>query len=359
MGFDSVDDWFSGNPFVSPSSKGAKGVSTKRDKARSSGSHAPSRRGGQGARGRSARSANQSSVRKKAPEVMVKITGSSKGLATARNHLDSISRNGDVELVTEQGESLKGNRAVRDYKELLRMEQIPEESNKREFLHVVFSMPKDTEVNGLKEAVSNFCKEEFGNRRYVMAFHADTDHRHVHVCVGTRDIDRADEPRLSPRKGDLRNWREDFAAQLRDVGIDAAASPRSVRFNHKKSKNFVVGKIDESAKSDRTARPSKVVVARTQEQETALRTGVRPGNPAQPMIEQTRDKVLSKWQEVLNARIAAGDKQGAEEVKSIMEMGLKPVSSRQQDAFDDVVTVISDKNTVVKQKDVSDDFGIS
>lgn len=360
-GFDSIDDWFRDTPFISPSASGAKGFNTKRDKARSSGSHTPVRRGGHGLAGRKSRLANQASVRKKAPEVMVKITGSSKGLGTARNHIDYISRNGDVELMTEQGEVLKGNRAVREYKELLRMEQIPEESDKREFLHVIFSMPKDTSVSGLKEAVSSFCKEEFSNRRYVMAFHDDTDHRHVHVCVGTRDIERADEPRLSPRKADLRNWRESFAEQLRDVGIEAAASPRNVRFNHKKGRNFVVEKIDRSAAKPggKSRQFSKVAVERTLEQASALRSGVRPSNPAQVSIEKSRTKVLDKWQEVLKREIGTGNTQGIAEVKNILAEGLKPVSSRAQDAYDSGIAKTHIEAEDKKQKGSSADIDLS
>lgn len=361
MGFDSVDDWFRDTPFISPSAKGAKGFNAKRDKARSSGSHTPARRGGHGVIGRKSRLANQASVRKKAPEVMVKITGSSKGLGTARNHIDYISRNGDVELETEQGDLLKGNRAVREYKEWLRMEQIPEESGKREFLHVIFSMPKDTQVSGLKEAVSSFCKEEFSNRRYVMAFHDDTDHRHVHVCVGTRDIERADEPRLSPRKSDLRNWRESFAAQLRDIGIEAAASPRNVRFNHKKGRNFVVEKIDRSAVTpDGTVRPrSKVGAERTSAQDRALRSGARPVNPAQPSIEKMRTKVIGKWEEVLRRQIDTGNTQGAAEVKSIIADGLKPILSRSQENYDSRIAQSPVEVGDKKPKVSSVDFDIS
>ncbi|MCZ0211403.1 relaxase/mobilization nuclease domain-containing protein, partial [Streptomyces sp. UMAF16] len=325
------------------------GFNTKRDKARSTGSFSPVRRGGHGLRGRKSRVANQASVRKKAPEVMVKITGSSKGLATARNHIDYISRNGDVELITEQGEILAGNRAIRDYKELLRLEQIPESSSKREFLHVIFSMPKDTQVSGLKEAVSNFCKEEFSNRRYVMAFHDDTDHRHVHVCVGTRDIERADEPRLSPRKSDLRTWRESFAAQLRDVGIEAAASPRNIRFNHKKGRNFVVDKIDSRGQSEVSKRML------TQEKLDA-----RPVNPAQASMEKIRTKVLSNWNDVLKQEIATNNTQGIAEVKSIIETGLRPVSSRSQDSFDEKIkanTPSTDKQE--KSSSAEDDFDMS
>lgn len=335
--FDSVDDWFK-DSLGGVSRKGAKGFNTRRDKARSSGSSSPSRRGGKASLvGRKARLANRASVKSKAPEVMVKITGSSKGLATARNHIDYISRNGAVELVDESGEVISGNRAVRDYKELLRIQQIPEESNKREFLHVIFSMPKNTPVDEMKEAVANFCKDEFSNRRYVMAFHDDTDHRHVHVCVGTRDIDRADEARLSPRKQDLRDWRMSFAAELRDVGIEAAASPRSVRFNEKKGRNFQVTQIDRaSAKSsgEKSRPPSKVTTAAKHELSAALEKGVRPVNPAQVALEKSRDKVAGKWLEVLQADLSTQNAKGIGEVQKMLAEGEKAPSSRSQDAFD-------------------------
>lgn len=171
---------------------------------------------------------------------MVKITGSSSGLATVKHHLDYISRNGKVELTNESGETIQGRDELKALREQMKASQVPNESNKREYLHVLFSMPPGTPEKAMREAVMQFCQEEFANRRYVAALHDDTDHTHVHVCVGTWDIDRADEPRLSPRKADLFRWRQGFADKLRENGIDAAASERRHRFNHRKPENPVV-----------------------------------------------------------------------------------------------------------------------
>jgi len=367
--FDPISSWFE-KGFRIRQQKAAKVAQGKRrDKVRSGGGASPKPRGGTMGGGSrlsaSAKSKNVSSVLKKAPEVMVKITGSSKGLATVKNHLDYISRNGKIELVNEAGESIHGTAAVRDLKQHLKAEQIPEDGKKREFLHVVFSMPKETDAEDMKTAVAAFCKEEFSNRRYVMAFHDDTDHRHVHLCVGTRDIERVDEPRLSPRKADLFAWRVGFADKLRELGIDAAASPRVARFNHQKSENRTVRIISaEDPKSphfnkEQFAKKSYKLIAKAalnpQRSATgdllpppkptarkllnkalneSLATNSRPINPAHERIEANRIKAVKKWSAVLDDLLKAGDDSTAKLVKDIIEDGDRPITSRLQDAFD-------------------------
>lgn len=334
-GFDSVDDWFAKGFRISQSSKAAKGYSGPRDKKRTTEGGAPSSRGGGGGGGGSggARThrANVKSVLAKAPEVMVKITGSSNGLKSAKNHIDYISRNGDIEIEDENGDKYTGNRAVREYKELLRVQQIPAESKKREFLHVIFSMPKDTPEAEMRKAVSKFCKDEFSNRRYVMAFHDDKDHKHVHVCVGTRDIDRADEPRLSPRKQDLRGWRESFAAALRDEGVDAAASPRSVRFKVQKQENFKVRQIKDNPRPNYS---SRVDEGNKRALKESIAAGVRPENPFEEKISLRRNQVILKWEEKLKASYASGDFAEAIRIKALLDDGNKRPASRMQEAFD-------------------------
>lgn len=339
--FDSIDALFDKGFRIEKTKKGAKGKDFGRDKRRSTSGSSPASRGG-GGRGRSPsiRKANLTSVEKKAPEVMVKITGSSKGLATARNHLDYISRNGDVELIDESGQSIMGNKAVRDYKELLRVQQIPEKSHKREFLHVIFSMPKDTPVQGMKDAVGNFCKEEFGNRRYVMAFHDDTDHRHVHVCVGTRDIDRADEPRLSPRKGDLRGWREAFAADLREQGIEAAASSRPVRFKVQKQENFVEWQRTKNGKQ------SDAKEGRANELAKSIKAGKRPENPLEEIISVRRNKAIQKWDGELKEAVGQGDKARVESIGNLLRDAEKRPASKMQEAFDKSDEIVQGESSV-------------
>lgn len=76
---------------------------------------------------------------------------------------------------TESGETIHGREELKTLREQMKASQVPNESNKREYLHVLFSMPAGTPEKGQCEAVAQFCQEEFANRRYVAAFHDDTD----------------------------------------------------------------------------------------------------------------------------------------------------------------------------------------
>ncbi len=359
--FDPLDGWFE-KGFRVRSQKSAR--TAQRDRARSrSGAWPPSSTGVKFSSG--AKAKNVASVIRKAPEVMVKITGSSSGMATVRHHLDYISRNGDVELINECGESIHGREAVKGLRDQLRASQVPIESNKREFLHIVFSMPVGTPERAMRESVAQFAQEEFANRRYVMAFHGDTDHSHVHVCVNTRDLDRADEPRLSPRKADLFRWRLGFADKLRENGIDAAASERRHRFNFRKPEHFVVRQIraDNPASAaynaqranakaqDRvmqaTLNPEKAFVgpirpprvptiqaATKSELQAALRAGTRPVHPAEDRIEATKAQTLAGWSEVARNLAAAGEQEMARDLAKLMRDAEKPTTSKTQELYD-------------------------
>lgn len=172
---------------------------------------------------------------RRSPEVMVKITnrlGAGKGMAAIRNHLTYISRNGKLELETETGERLSDKNAIADYSEeiktQIRGKPIPEVSHRREAFNIILSMPAGTPPNRVRDAASAFLKEEFGNNhRYCFTLHTDTDKPHVHACVLASPLKKG--KRLNPRKVDLQRWREGFAEQLRDIGIDANATPRRTR----------------------------------------------------------------------------------------------------------------------------------
>lgn len=172
---------------------------------------------------------------RRSSEVMVKITnrlGAGKGMAAIRNHLAYISRNGKLELETDTGERLSDRSSIADYSleigSLIRGRPIPEISHRREAFNIIFSMPAGTPSEKVREAAREFLKEEFGDRhRYCFTLHTDTDKPHVHACVLAAPLKKG--KRLNPRKGDLQRWREGFAEQLREVGIDANATPRRTR----------------------------------------------------------------------------------------------------------------------------------
>lgn len=362
--FDSIDSWFEKGFRVRRQSAGKQAKGAKRDRARSTGGGSPAKRG-EVSFSPGAKASNVRAVAGKSPEVMVKITGHSKGTSKAGAHLDYISRNGKIELTNEAGEVITGARQVRAQTEILRAAQIPEEGRQREFLHVIFSMPAGTPESGVRDAVAEFCQEEFSNRRYFMALHDDTDHCHVHVCVGTRDIDRADEPRLSPRKDDLFRWRQGFADKLREQGIDAAASERRHRFQYHKAERSEVRQIRmdnpaspvynkrraEAKEAERAAgaaaRPEKAFVgplrpprtplvyqALAGDLKTALAAGKRPENPALPAQEGSRKKAAAAWGDLAAALEQQGDKELAGQVRALMERGQAVPPSRTQALYD-------------------------
>lgn len=172
---------------------------------------------------------------RRTPEVMVKITnrlGAGKGMTAIREHFSYISRNGKLELETDTGELIadKASREsyAREWQEQVRGKPIAEVSPRREAFNIILSMPAGTPPDKVREAASEFLKEEFGDRhRYCFVLHTDTDKPHVHACVLAAPLTKG--KRLNPRKADLQRWREGFAEQLRQRGIDANATPRRAR----------------------------------------------------------------------------------------------------------------------------------
>jgi hypothetical protein len=75
----------------------------------------------------------------------------------------------------------------------------------------------------------------------VFALHTDEPHPHVHLTVKMLGFDGK---RLNPRKADLQAWRESFAQEMRDQGIDAEATPRSSRGVVRKAEKSVVRHIE-------------------------------------------------------------------------------------------------------------------
>lgn len=91
----------------------------------------------------------------------------------------------------------------------------------------VFSMPKETPPEKVLRAVEVFAREKFTlKHRYAIALHVDQGHPHVHVVVKAVSEQGG---RLYIRKPTLREWRQDFAQYLRDLGVEANATERAVR----------------------------------------------------------------------------------------------------------------------------------
>ena len=169
---------------------------------------------------------------RRTPEVMVKITNkaaSAQGMGAVRRHLRYISRNGRIELEDQDGDRIAGVEALRDLTKTWQLGGwgIPETSTRREVFNILLSMPPGTDRPAVRDAVRDFAELEFGDgRAYVFAAHDDEAHPHVHLSVQVRGPDGR---RLNPRHKDLQRWRECFAEQLREHGVDANATPRRAR----------------------------------------------------------------------------------------------------------------------------------
>ncbi|WP_205191234.1 relaxase/mobilization nuclease domain-containing protein [Burkholderia sp. LMG 13014] len=169
---------------------------------------------------------------RRSPEVMVKITNkaaSAHGMGAVRRHLRYISRNGRVELEDQNGDRIEGKDALNDLAKTWQLGGwgIPETSTRRETFNILLSMPPGTDRKAVCDAARDFATLEFGDgRAYVFAAHDDEAHPHVHLSVQVRGPDGR---RLNPRHKDLQRWRARFAEKLREHGVEANATPRSVR----------------------------------------------------------------------------------------------------------------------------------
>ncbi|WP_224761363.1 relaxase/mobilization nuclease domain-containing protein [Brevundimonas aurantiaca] len=164
-------------------------------------------------------------VARRAPEVMVKVTGRTRDGDHLKAHLDYISRNGAVALEGPDGERLDGRAEVRALARDWAEEFAMEPGRRRDAsisLSIVLSMPAGADAVRLHDAARAFAAETFGERfAYVFALHDEGRHPHVHLTV--RRLGR-DGERLNPRKADLQIWREGFARALRNRSIEAEAT---------------------------------------------------------------------------------------------------------------------------------------
>jgi hypothetical protein len=173
------------------------------------------------------------------PEVMVKvISKGAQDLKAIEKHLKYIGREGDVDLLDDQGQAIRDPKAAQD---IIEEWDLDIESNRRAFrlkatdkgkppklVHkLMFSMPPGTPPKKVLAAVQNFARDEFGlQHRYVMALHTDEPHPHVHVLVKAMSEQGV---RLNIRKATLRMWRSEFARHLREQGVRANATDRFAR----------------------------------------------------------------------------------------------------------------------------------
>ena len=178
---------------------------------------------------------------RRAPQVLVKIAKTPKGMRGISNNLSYISRDGKLDIEDQDGQVIQGKEAVADLKTEWQDGgvPIPQQSTKRDAFHLILSMPARTDPLAVHRAARALAAREFSSYQYAMVLHTfETDpdpnpsrHPHVHLTVKTAGLDGI---RLNPRKSDIQRWREGFAEALREQGIDATTTSRLHRTTHER-----------------------------------------------------------------------------------------------------------------------------
>ena len=230
----------------------------------------------------------EATVVRRAPQVMVKVTGGGRGMKAIAAHFRYISKNGRLDIEDERGETMRGKDTLPELADDWRfggtlIEDIAEPGQRREAFNIMLSMPHGTDPVSVQHAAREFATIELADHKYVMVLHDHQANPHVHISV------RAESKhgkRLNPRKADLHRWRETFAEKLRDRGVEAEATRQATRG---RNCNFdALWRV--KAKED-----------------GRLRTN-RPTTKRSAATVATRAAAVDAWREIARALATSGDK---------------------------------------------------
>jgi hypothetical protein len=268
---------------------------------------------------------------RRTPEVVIKVSGGARTLRGLGKHLGYIGRDGELEIETDDGKRVREEgfekKLIEDWD--LDLESCRErprwtaENGRKppKLVHnIIFSMPPGTPPLKQLAAVRKFAEDRFAlQQRYAMVMHTDDDHPHVHVVVKAMS---EQGKRLNIRKGTLREWRQEFAKNLREQGVAANATERSVR--GQTSKPLKDGIYRAAARgASHYLRDRVITIARE-----LASAQFHPG-PGQQEIRQTRAAVFGGWRAVGERLAEDGHYDLAEEVRQFAKEMPVPRTERE------------------------------
>ncbi|CAN7362857.1 relaxase/mobilization nuclease domain-containing protein [Variovorax paradoxus] len=270
------------------------------------------------------------------PEVMVKVSGGGRDVGGVEAHLRYIGRHGKLPIETDEGLMPQGRGAPKEITadwqlELCRSQHKPkpapgQKDTRAKLVHnIVLSMPAGTSPDKVRAAARVFARENFALQyRYAMVLHTDQPHPHVHLVV---KCEHEFEPgqRLYTRKETLRQWREQFAALMREQGVAANATPRQVRGQTRKPYRDAIHHrlralraFGQLSPSDRTGhrqpKTSTFMRAKLENLLQALRSGRGAAADGQEQMRNTRRAVVADWRTTADALRRHGEANLAAEV---------------------------------------------
>ncbi|MEO6967598.1 MAG: relaxase/mobilization nuclease domain-containing protein [Rhodanobacteraceae bacterium] len=269
-----------------------------------------------------------SRVTRRHPEVMVKVTGSARGLCSIKEHLAYITRNGKIAGERENGECIESIRDVRDLAEEWWAEGTDRRAKARDTINLILSMPPGTDPKAVAEAARAFAHKTFGGQHdYLLAHHNhDSDPKrpenpHAHLTVKTRGHQGQ---WLNPRKADLQAWREVFAAELRERNIIAEATPRRARGVVRKGKRQAIRHMD----ARRASRVTQWKLMQAVKTAAAHRDESTP-EPWVKAAQERQRKVRRAWNTLADAFDQAGQPTLAQEIKQFVNTMPPPLTERE------------------------------
>lgn len=287
-------------------------------------------------------------VTRRRPEVMVKITGSARGLRRLKEHLAYITRNGKLFGERDSGELIVGATNVRSVAEDWWADCCRgRNARARDTINLILSMPPGTDAKAVADAASSFARKTFGeDYEYLLAHHnQDSDPKrpenpHGHLTVKTRG---KHGQWLNPRKHDLQAWREAFALELRERGVIAEATPRHARGVVRKGKRQAIRHLDERKGSRVTQwklqQAIKTVAAGTDQAAEA---------PWEKAIHERQRKIRRAWNTLATAFEVAGQASLAQEIKRFVQA--MPPAQTEREHFVLLARKLLEKQQIAKQQ---------
>jgi predicted transcriptional regulator len=255
---------------------------------------------------------------RRTPEVMVKVLSrGGQDLKSISRHLGYLNRGGEVEIETDDGQHLSGKGVE---KELLEDWDLDLEEHRRKadlearskrpppkLAHkLMFSMPAGTPPDKVLGAVKSFATEEFGlKHRYGIVLHTDEPHPHVHVVVKATSEQGV---RLNIRKATLREWRREFARQLRAQGVAANATDRAVRGENQSPRRDGIYRAEQRGESRHIRARTEAVAAELLKRKLRVEVG-------KAKLLETRREVERGWWAVSDILVAEGRPELAAQVR--------------------------------------------
>ena len=223
-------------------------------------------------------------VVRKAPEVLVKVTGRKKGADHLGAHLAYIGRKGEIALETRDGELLTDKAEVQQLAEEWSDPLYWRQRATVSAVSMVFSMPEGTDPETVKQSVRETAERMLGdNHDYLMALHTDTPRPHVHMTV---EAEGMDGKRFDPRREDLFKFREAFAQALRSRGVECEATPRWTRGQGRAGTSMALAQMREKIRRGASRQPTEADLRQAREA-LAIATG-KGQSPA--FVEQAKKR---------------------------------------------------------------------